>query len=350
MKIGCAGSSGACVSLCDEYQRLAELIAAAKFSHNFSSGVPGCDTITSSPIDPVPRVLVDPAFHADTNTLDLTLSEFYFPEPLDVYLGPIGPLRVAAWQSTARAEKSLPPVEQPATPLDDVAKSGRALMSAFPSTVQHVLVVVDMPGPEEIIRTMQDSVVKAAQAGEDERGMQVDTAPWLEAMMDGDHLDAGELTIQAALRNAERASENDFERRGDEILMNPSLLMDGGAVITKSNITPPQPSQPDYEMGRDETRNASLYLETSSEARPHPPPIVLTSRRREDEKSEMTPLPLLLVRRSDGVGFGIGRSVMAERLGSDTGREGIGSARWGEWCHGSDDRADKAAGLRVVEM
>ncbi|OCF40479.1 hypothetical protein I317_05717 [Kwoniella heveanensis CBS 569] len=155
--------------------------------------------VQAKTIDPVPRILVPPVFHPTANTLDLHLSEFFFcpaptlpplstdtpraqaphNEPLEVYLGPIGPLDVTTWRSTA--PRNLP---TPAIPYHDNDDANNAshdhsrgsvvrtrtggsgggldgVMSSFPADLKHVIVVVHMPDAEEIISAMHSCAVQA---------------------------------------------------------------------------------------------------------------------------------------------------------------------------------------------
>jgi hypothetical protein len=61
-----------------------------------------------------------------------------------------------------------------------------------------------------------------------------------------------------------------------------------------------------------------------------PPKLHLVAPQSENLKIEMVPLPLVLVRQSDGVGFGVGRNVVAERVDSKTAGNGD-KPRWGEF-------------------
>jgi len=277
--------------------------------------------LPTSPIDPIPRILADPVFHADTNTLDLVISDLHTPDPLEVYLGPIGPLGVSTWQSTAPAGNSVSSSEYPATPLDDVAKTGERVMSAFPSSVQHVIVLVEMPNPEQIIRTMQECVAAEGPSNSEQADSRDDAAiqestPWLRGTEEH-KLEVEELIIQEALRNAENGSTDGYCLT--------SLPLDGGNDII---------IDPTLQMEDEQRQRVQLEVDgkpaTQSHSKDrHPPLIALTRRRVRESCHEMVPLPLLLVRRSDGVGFGTGRSVAAERLGvGKVSRSG--SARWGE--------------------
>ncbi len=220
----------------------------------------------------------------------------------------------------------MPPSECPAVPLDDTARASDSFMSAFPSTIPHVIVVVKMPDPEEIIRTMQTCVTAAGRSGDPLQPQQGDAAdppgaPWLETS-ETSHFDNSDIMTQDALRNAENA--------GDVYSM-ASIQTD---AVNLSDIYPALQAEE-----REFSRCKSIAREMSGAEHDQgvqaaipemPPPPIAVSKPRKDEKNhDMVPLPLLLIRRSDGVGFGTGRSVEAERLGNEEDL-GMGSTRWGE--------------------
>ena len=290
-------------------------IASFSYSFLFLDRMTGFEALPAPSIDPVPRLLDEPKFHTDSNTLDLVLSHFYSPDPLDVYLGPIGPLAVSTWQSIARPQKTYSTTEQRATPIDDSAQAGVRVMSAFPSTVPHVIVVVEMPSSEQIMRTMQECVSSIAnghgKTSDSQAGLANHQSPrWPEAPEEH-----GELTIQDPPRNAEKSGEADFDLSilpfDPDMIIDPALQAEG------------QPGLPGEEhtmdsMGSPELDGKPAGLTTEQPSESFPPPIVLSKPPQNARDHEMMPLPLLLVRRSDGVGYGSGLSVIAERLGMGT--------------------------------
>ena len=300
-----------------------KLIALASFSLNLFDGLVGAGNVTSAPLDPIPRVLVDPVFHAGSNTLDLIVSDFSLEDPLDVYLGPIGPLPVSTWHSTAPIDGLVPSSECPAVPLDDAAKASGMVMSTFPSSVQHVIVVVEMPEPENIVRAMQECVTEESPGNtginhpqQEQRAL----TSWGEAGNDN-LLGVGEFTIQEALRNAESAGDTNFTLSnlplddGEQIIIDPEAIAAG---LVEPAVNPLV-----------EGDNGSGLIDVQHVTELDPPPVTLSMPQPHNRERDMLPLPLLLVRRKDEVGFGTGRSVVAERLGLSEGF-GFGKARWGE--------------------
>ena len=298
-----------------------KLIALASFSLSFFDGLAGTDSITTAPLDPIPRVLADPVFHAGNNTLDLIVSEFSLEDPLDVYLGPLGPLPVSTWHSTASSDRLDPGLKCPAVPLDEAAKARGMVMSAFPSSVQHAIVVVDMPEPEDIVRAMQESKTEGDTGNNPPRQEQrtgQEVSPWGEVGRESPS-DLGELTIQEALRNAESAGETSFTLSRLPFEDEDQKVIDPEAPAT-TRAEPASDSMIEGYTGSLGTQQVTNY---------DAPLITLSMPQPDNRESDLLPLPLLLVRRRDNVGFGTGRSVVAERLGSSEGF-GVGKAMWGE--------------------
>ncbi|KAK4684818.1 hypothetical protein P7C73_g5343, partial [Tremellales sp. Uapishka_1] len=265
----------------------------SSFSYSFFDGLAGFGTIPTSPIDPIPRLLAEPVIHQETNTLQLTLSDFpspdhlYQSQPLEIYLGPIGPLAISTWKSTARRD-AFAQNYQKAIPYASASSTSPSpeVYTNFPEHIEHVIVVVDLPDPIYIIQTMQQCVSQEPLVPPSHET----STPWLPV----DQSD--ELTIQEALRNAESSdfTLNDFQPQHgmEDAFIDPALQSD-------SELFLPQTPPPD------------LATDLSTET--HPPPMALHVPPSEVRKNDMVPLPLLLIRKSDGVGYGTGRNVVAER-------------------------------------
>lgn len=148
---------------------------------------------------------------------------------------------------------------------------------------------------------------------------------------------------------AAQATETDFSlaHLEDQFLtsnLDPTLH----ALDTETGPPPPAPeAERDHDLGENATAAAEIAVapsphqqaQTTEEAAPAeqatspspppPPPPSLTLSRpgQESKKIEMVPLPLVIVRQSDGVGFGLGRSVVAERVDS---KNAADKPRWGK--------------------
>ncbi|OCF74790.1 hypothetical protein I204_05172 [Kwoniella mangroviensis CBS 8886] len=131
---------------------------------------------TLKSIDPLPKTLVSPTFDPQNNTLDLTLSRFHFPssinppgaidEPLEVYLGPIGPLFVTCWRSTSH--KNTPTAAIPYSPIEGNLDDEEKVVSSFPADENHVIVRVYLPDIEEIRTVVKDLSAMSKEADGDE--------------------------------------------------------------------------------------------------------------------------------------------------------------------------------------
>ena len=318
------------------------MLLTASFSYTFFDGLHEGESLPNleKPLDPVPRALTEPKFNSASNTLDLVVTDrFVDSEPVEVFLGPIGPLPFTTYRSTAPPEsvsRSMDGVYQAlpyASNGEGSTEDERQVFSAFSSSIPHVIMVVEMPNPEEIIRVMREcAALKGDQSIEDppkggNEGSRTEEAdiPWVEK---GD-----EMTIQEALKNAEDALDLAETQALDQALddsaaIDPALQTFGAAdaedlAVTTTNPAAEnqqEPQDPEVSRALDEAMN----LETSSglEVGALMPP-------REEKRVEFVPLPVLLLRKSDGVGFGVGRSVVAERL-DNTDEEFTMQPRWGE--------------------
>ncbi|WVQ67812.1 uncharacterized protein L199_006017 [Kwoniella botswanensis] len=126
-------------------------------------------------INPLPEILVSPTFDPQYNTVDLTLSQFHFlssaapsgvDEPLEVYLGPIGPLYVTCWRSTSH--KNTPTAAIPYQPTEESIDDGEKVVSSFPADKKHVIVRVYLPEIEEIRRVVGNLLARIKEEDEDE--------------------------------------------------------------------------------------------------------------------------------------------------------------------------------------
>ena len=331
----------------------------------------GSETVPSlhTPLDPIPRILADPVFHHDNNTIHIVLQEYYLKDnPLDVYLGPIGPLKVSTWRSTAPGDKAATKAKAllAAIPLDsDNGENGEAsntsesrsktVYSGFPGTIQHVLVVVDIPQPEMIMQVMKECAATKAQmnpqaSAEDHRGVsglldqQAGDAltasaasaleigdSWITGAGDlgadqsntlGDGMEDDTMAIQKALKNAQEAFNQAQAAHGSSMV---DQEIQGMMEIDPTLHDAAQPQQQQQDSRIFDTGVTSQQVD-DSDNQDEPPAFTLEVPPREEKKVEFVPLPFLLIR-SDGVGFGVGRSVVAEKLGGGDGSD----PRWGEF-------------------
>ncbi|KAL1413625.1 hypothetical protein Q8F55_001403 [Vanrija albida] len=334
------------------------------FSYSFFNGF-GDDGagLPTGPLGPVPRLLVDPAFHPEPNTLDLTLSHFFVPDeaggatqPFSVYLGPIGPLSFSTWRSVAPKDKYYDPATvYPAIhydgsvgdPQQSGAADGQRVYSNFPYSVPHVIANVVLPDPEEVVRVTQeyagaaqpvDAIAPATDQVEAETTEVPDTATavaaddnsWLGVMGP-----AGELTIQEALRNA---GKSDLGLGGSTDATQPAdAPVDATSFELEhlpSDLIPPSLDLAEANGNDHATVEAPAGgAQLASATPPSASTTAVVLSRPEPaarDSSSLQHLPVLLVR-PDGVGHGIGWSVVVQRAPNSQQQPATpgGGAPWG---------------------
>ncbi|KAG6334495.1 hypothetical protein ID866_4590 [Astraeus odoratus] len=229
------------------------IVGISKFQYTFFDACGQNNSIPEMPITPFPTVFADPTYHPASNTLDLLVSYFFYDDPkthsrqpLAVYLGGIGPLRVRIYPPGSGPLRNVGPfgggvpghpLDMPTTSDAGVAGPGTSAVGA-PSprsptqTGIHTLVTVDIPPLPEVIKAIQE----------------------------------------------------------DRVL--PNILVSDGAA-------PPHPSSSGADAGQVDG-GVSNGLQVST----NPSLLAIAS----------TPLPLLFVRMSDGVGYHTGRNIACENV------------------------------------
>ncbi|WVF71578.1 hypothetical protein IAT40_006386 [Kwoniella sp. CBS 6097] len=235
-------------------------------------------------IDPVPRILIPPVFHSNSNTLNLHLSEFFFPsspssltppssssstplfEPLEVYLGPIGPLYVTTWRSTA--PRNLPTLAIPyldngngndnTSTTTNHYPSDRAhggVMSSFPADLKHVIVVVHMPDADEILGAMR-SCAAGASAAELTEGAKLQE-------VDEQRLEDGADTVEGNFRDKH---PTDTHEEAIDGLSNARVSIDQSESTRTGGLPPQNQAQTQDQASRVE----EFQKGSEEEARPVP--------------------------------------------------------------------------------
>lgn len=392
------------------------LHSTESFSYSFFDGSQGTGTesLPTSAIDPIPQTLLPPVFRPESNTLELTLSDYFTSEAqgrteqYDIFLGPLGPLSTATYRSMAPVNAGIDDgIAQhfEAVPYFDVTPDQpvRSVRSEFPCNRPHVIVVIDMPRAEEIIRTMQECYAEAqyqatstlhtvgsgdpteaegwltthdptsatatAAATTNTNMQQHDLAdqmgqidqPQTETDISGHtasgnqpfsaaDLGQGDLGLEQMLNAstqqvgdqhdvddiaavlAAHASDTDFSlSQIDDAFLTANLdptLHDSQAPPSDTVIQ--QVEGATTAISNDEgaiDSGTALTVVNATVNETTVPPLRLSRPQQEDKKVEMVPLPVLLIRKTDGVGFGVGRNVVAERVDSKAPGE---KPRWGE--------------------
>lgn len=263
--------------------------------------------------------------------------------------------------------------------------------SDYPSTKPHIIVVISMPPAETIIRTMQEcfaeaqyqatttlhsiptNVSDAAVVGSQAEG-------WFDsnnAIESSDHVYIAETSNAGPSSAAPQTSTNENDlgdthasaEQDPNNALDPALVSQIGETQNQHNVDDitaalaAHASDPGFSLsqiddhnfldpalnnsasidlgayqdypgpGQDASASASTLesdahpTAVATETMSSPPDPELRRPAQGAKKVEMVPLPIVLVRLSDGVGFSVGRNVVAERVDS----RGPGEKpRWGE--------------------
>lgn len=312
-------------------------IPVAKFQYTFFDALGTFGTTPSRPITPFPTICTQPTYRPSTHTLELVVSNFTSDdpetgqsEPLEIWLGNIGPLCQRVYRSNPTsgnvplvppgvpfakaAAGALPSASDPSAVISAAAKavldfvdkpggsgagassgeragSGSSSTSVFRrSSVMspsQTIVVVDMPPIPDIVRTMQENV-----------------------MSPGHLLAAGLLSQVAQQAQVSRRKEEDGppgRERTDEAAERTAAIASALVAATEGAagtvpVVPPEALEPGA------------------------PPSAHMARG----------LPLLFIRASDGAGYHSGRSVACESV--------FASGMSGEWVQAAQAVAGAAGG------
>ncbi|KAH8835267.1 hypothetical protein DL96DRAFT_1454802 [Flagelloscypha sp. PMI_526] len=144
------------------------IVGISKFQYTFfdAFGEAGT-TIPRQSLTPFPTLFTTPVYRAPQNTVELTVSNFFYEDPttkavmpLDVYLGNLGPLKHRVYQAgPANVSGSAPFVQQLG------GSSGNALAAPDPAAVHyasmHTIVIVEMPSLKDITDAIDQDVAAA---------------------------------------------------------------------------------------------------------------------------------------------------------------------------------------------
>ncbi|KAG9100571.1 hypothetical protein FRC06_003950 [Ceratobasidium sp. 370] len=320
------------------------IVGISKFQYTFFDALGTFGTTPSRPITPFPTICTQPTYRPSTHTLELVVSNFSSDnpetgqsEPLEIWLGNIGPLRQRIYRSNPSsgnmpaapppsvpyakaAAGALPSIADPSAVISAAAKAvldfvdkpgasanertpGSSSTSVFRrSSVMspsQTIVVVDMPPIPDIVRTMQENVMSPGHLLAAGLLSQVAQQAQVSRRKEGDGASARERTDEAAERTAAIASAL-------------AAATEGAAGTVP--VVPPEALEPGA------------------------PPSAHMARG----------LPLLFIRASDGAGYHSGRSVACESV--------FASGATGEWVQAAQAVAGAANGsgldacltLRVV--
>ncbi|KAH9486637.1 Transcription factor cbf11 [Psilocybe cubensis] len=143
------------------------IVGISKFQYTFFDAFGQNNTIPEVPITPFPTLFTAPAYRPANNTIELTVSNFFYEHPttrhqtpLDVYLGNLGPLHLRVYQAA-------PP--GPLTAINSYipggSGEGRDSTAAsnppgrYMSAPLHTVVIVEMPPLADVIKALEDDAL-----------------------------------------------------------------------------------------------------------------------------------------------------------------------------------------------
>ncbi|KZP16849.1 hypothetical protein FIBSPDRAFT_957740 [Athelia psychrophila] len=139
------------------------IVGISKFQYTFFDAFGQNNTIPDVPITPFPTLFTAPVYRPANNTIELTVSNFFYDDPktqaqtpLDVYLGNIGPLRQRVYQASPPGPlTNISPFVQSLT--GDSGSPGNPGPSQYmPSGPLHTIVVVEMPPLADVIKALEE--------------------------------------------------------------------------------------------------------------------------------------------------------------------------------------------------
>ena len=157
------------------------IVGISKFQYTFFDAFGQNNSIPPSPITPFPTLFASPIYRASTNTIEMTVSHFFYEDPktrtqmpLTVYLGNIGPLHSRVYQAAPPGPlTTVSPYVQPLTgpsPLpvgsDDSTSAGGTTSPSGPSSAPrfvapplHTIVMVELPPIPDVIKALQEDAL-----------------------------------------------------------------------------------------------------------------------------------------------------------------------------------------------
>ncbi|KZV75477.1 hypothetical protein PENSPDRAFT_571345 [Peniophora sp. CONT] len=136
------------------------IVGISKFQYTFFDAFGPSNNVPDMSITPFPTLFTSPVYRPPTNSLELTVSNFFYDDPttqqrlpLDIYLGGIGPLR-------ARVYEAAPPGPltsiSPFVPSEGGNEAG-VVSNRFLHSPLHTIVVVELPTLAEVVAALAES-------------------------------------------------------------------------------------------------------------------------------------------------------------------------------------------------
>lgn len=169
------------------------IVGISKFQYTFFDAY-GRNTTPPEPITPFPTLFTAPVYRPTTNTMELTVSNFFYHDattnaqkPLEVWLGDIGSLRYRIYQAVPTGHSqpyafTRAPLEEPApqdvpaapvSPVSDRSSGGGAVAVPprhYNGAPSHTIVIVEMPSVAEIIASIRETVPPVRTEGDGDKG------------------------------------------------------------------------------------------------------------------------------------------------------------------------------------
>ncbi|KAF8912968.1 hypothetical protein CPB84DRAFT_1760035 [Gymnopilus junonius] len=149
------------------------IVGISKFQYTFFDAFGQNNSIPEQPITPFPTLFTAPVYRPTNNTVELTVSNFFYEHPgtrqqtpLDVYLGNLGPLQIRVYQATPPGPLTAINSFMPSAPSPQVM-DGREPPPGSPlsppprylSSPLHTIVIVEMPPLAEVIKALEDDAL-----------------------------------------------------------------------------------------------------------------------------------------------------------------------------------------------
>ncbi|KAF7965666.1 hypothetical protein HWV62_42388 [Athelia sp. TMB] len=150
------------------------IVGISKFQYTFFDAFGQNNTIPDVPITPFPTLFTAPVYRPANNTIELTVSNFFYDDPktraqtpLDVYLGNIGPLRQRVYQASPPGPlTNISPFVQSLTGDSGPGGPGNPGPSQYmPSGPLHTIVVVEMPPLADVIKALEEDANASKENG-----------------------------------------------------------------------------------------------------------------------------------------------------------------------------------------
>ncbi|KAK1229682.1 hypothetical protein PQX77_007244 [Marasmius sp. AFHP31] len=153
------------------------IVGISKFQYTFFDSSGKNNSIPEQPITPFPTLFTAPVYRPNTNTVELTVSNFFYEDtktrqqlPLDVYLGNLGPLahRVFGASPPGPLTNISPFVQAPGLPEPTSGPSDSPTSPSSPRAASfvpqvagplHTIVIVDMPPLTDVIKALEDDAL-----------------------------------------------------------------------------------------------------------------------------------------------------------------------------------------------